>query len=163
MTGMTVADLQARYGVGRSAIYRWLKKLNVPRQQIGRRAYIEPDQIARIDQLWQHLRAGGSLDEFVVGDQAAAPSTTLTSATSAPSLRANSLCQVEYFNYLESAFMKGWLLSTAEVSCLLGIPEADIDSLECFADAGFQFVQTGHRQDGQKAWRVLKDWMSSSA
>jgi hypothetical protein len=61
---MPVASLSDRYGVARSNIYNRLSALQVEPEKQGGKAFINADQLVQMDQLDQHLKAGGTLADF---------------------------------------------------------------------------------------------------
>lgn len=73
--------------------------------------------------------------------------------------------RLTYLEELESAYQNGWLLSTSEVSDLLGFTPKTIASYgEEFSDAGFTFTRVGTRKGGEIAWSIDKqsDWSGAS-
>ncbi|MGL5832372.1 MAG: hypothetical protein ACRC1Z_03965 [Waterburya sp.] len=69
--------------------------------------------------------------------------------------------RLTYLEELESAYQNGWLLSTSEVSDLLGLTSKTIASYgQEFSDAGFLFTRAGTRKGGEIAWSIDKqsDW-----
>jgi DNA-binding Lrp family transcriptional regulator len=73
--------------------------------------------------------------------------------------------RLTYLEELESAYQNGWLLSTSEVSDLLGLTSKTIASYgQEFSDAGFVFARSGTRKGGEIAWSVDKqsDWTRDS-
>lgn len=68
-----------------------------------------------------------------------------------------STSSLSYLKELESAYQNGWLLSTSEVSDLLGFTPKTIASYgEEFSDAGFTFTRAGTRKGGEIAWSIDK-------
>lgn len=73
--------------------------------------------------------------------------------------------RLTYLEELESAYQNGWLLSTSEVSDLLGLTSKTIASYgQEFSDAGFVFARSGTRKGGEIAWSIDKqsDWTRDS-
>lgn len=73
--------------------------------------------------------------------------------------------RLTYLEELESAYQNGWLLSTSEVSDLLGLTSKTIASYgQEFSDAGFVFARCGTRKGGEIAWSIDKqsDWTRDS-
>lgn len=73
--------------------------------------------------------------------------------------------RLTYLEELESAYQNGWLLSTSEVSDLLGLTSKTIASYgQEFSDAGFLFARSGTRKGGEIAWSIDKqsDWKRNS-
>ena len=74
--------------------------------------------------------------------------------------------RLNYLKELEEAYSSGWLLSTSEVSDLLGFTPKTIASYgEEFSDAGFTFMRVGTRKGGEIAWSIDKqsDWSGSNS
>ncbi|MBU6229547.1 MAG: hypothetical protein KGQ93_07615 [Cyanobacteria bacterium REEB459] len=62
-----------------------------------------------------------------------------------------------YFQTLETAVQKGWLLSTSEVAELLDLSQLEVEGYgDSFFEAGFIFRRSGYRKNGEVAWRVSK-------
>lgn len=73
--------------------------------------------------------------------------------------------RLTYLEELESAYQNGWLLSTSEVSDLLGLSPKTIANYGTeFNDAGFSFTRAGTRKGGEIAWSIDKqsDWKRNS-
>lgn len=73
--------------------------------------------------------------------------------------------RLNYLKELEEAYQSGWLLSTSEVSDLLGFTPKTIASYGSeFSDAGFTFTRVGTRKGGEIAWSIDKQssWNESS-
>ncbi len=62
-----VANLSDRYGVVRSNIYNRLSALKIEPEKQGNKAYINADQLALMDALDVHVKAGGKLSDFRSG------------------------------------------------------------------------------------------------
>jgi hypothetical protein len=64
---------------------------------------------------------------------------------------------LNYFDRLEDAAQKAWLLSTSELADLFDVSPKEIERQgESFTEAGFVFSRAGRRQNGEIAWRVKK-------
>ncbi len=77
-----------------------------------------------------------------------------------------STSRLNYLKELEEAYQNGWLLSTSEVSDLLGLTPKTIASYgQEFSDAGFSFTRAGIRKGGEIAWSIDKqsDWIESAS
>jgi hypothetical protein len=61
---MPVASLSDRYGVARSNVYNRLSALQIEPEKQSGKSFINADQLAQMDQLDQHLKAGGTLGDF---------------------------------------------------------------------------------------------------
>ncbi len=68
-----VADLPNRYGVVRSNIYNRLSALKIEPEKQGNKAYINADQLALMDALDVHVKAGGKLSDFRSGGLSYSP------------------------------------------------------------------------------------------
>ena len=65
--------------------------------------------------------------------------------------------RLNYLKELEEAYHNGWLLSTSEVSDLLGLtPKTIANYGQEFDDAGFTFSRVGTRKGGEIAWLIDK-------
>ena len=74
--------------------------------------------------------------------------------------------RLTYLEELESAYSNGWLLSTSEISDLLGLTPKTIASYgQEFSDAGFTFTRAGTRKGGEIAWSIDKqsEWIESTS
>ena len=77
-----------------------------------------------------------------------------------------STSRLTYLKELEEAYQNGWLLSTSEVSDLLGMtPKTIANYGQEFNDAGFTFARAGTRKGGEIAWSIDKqsDWMGATS
>jgi hypothetical protein len=63
---MPVASLSDRYGVARSNVYNRLSALHIEPEKQSGKSFINADQLAQMDQLDQHLKAGGTLGDFSI-------------------------------------------------------------------------------------------------
>ncbi len=71
--------------------------------------------------------------------------------------QSNTNNRLNYLKELEEAYQNGWLLSTSEVSDLLGLAPKTIASYgQEFNDAGFSFARVGTRKGGEIAWSIDK-------
>ena len=65
--------------------------------------------------------------------------------------------RLNYLKELEEAYQNGWLLSTSELSDLLGFAPKTIAGYgEELSDAGFTFTRSGTRKGGEIAWSIDK-------
>lgn len=60
-----VSQLQARYGIDRSAVNNMLKALNIKSERCGNKSCITSEQLQLMDALDSHVKAGGTMAEFV--------------------------------------------------------------------------------------------------
>ncbi len=61
---LSLAELEARYGVKTGALYERFKAAGIERNGSGRRAYLSRAQIELMDDLDQHLKQGGRFADF---------------------------------------------------------------------------------------------------
>ena len=174
-----VNQLISRYGLARSAVYKRMKDLDISREKIGNRAYINADQLAEMDALHEFIKMGGNMAEFLARRGGSSDQSDIDFDESDSSELAfnssdmmklmtvfaeelvNKLQPVDplaYYESLESAARKGWKLRTSELCHLLKLSEKEIESYgQTFYEAGFEFNRSGFRSGGEAAWRVTKD------
>ncbi|MGL5941062.1 MAG: hypothetical protein ACRC2S_11820 [Waterburya sp.] len=190
-----LAQLPSRYGIARSNLYNRIKDLKIESVKQGRKALINAEQLELLDGLHAHLERGGTTLGFIQllkkrGYQLTHESTVNSAVSysedlnhSEPTISLNptalvnlietvvkrivpqSTRRLTYLEELESAYQNGWLLSTSEVSDLLGLTSKTIASYgQEFSDAGFLFARSGIRKGGEIAWSIDKqsDWTRDS-
>ncbi len=59
-----VSQLQSRYSIGKQAVYNRLDALGVKPFKEGNRSYITAMQLRLLDELHQHIAAGGTMADF---------------------------------------------------------------------------------------------------
>jgi hypothetical protein len=181
-----LTQLPSRYGIARSNLYNRIKDLKLESVKQGRKAFVNAEQLQLLDGLHAHLGRGGTTLGFIQllkkkGQNALstverpASYLTETSQESEPIIAINPVALVStiemvvkrivpqstrrltYLEELESAYQNGWLLSTSEVSDLLGLTSKTIASYgHEFSDAGFLFTRAGTRKGGEIAWSIDK-------
>lgn len=172
-----VSQLPSRYGIARSALYTRLKDLQIEPVKSGRKAYVDSQQLQLLDELHEHISKGGFTSDFLKQQQQQTSNTENSSALvqdspvqmtglqpSALVAMVSSIVQrllphnpLDYLQALESAYEKGWLLSTSELADLLKLSPKTIASYGLsFEDAGFVFTRCGKRKRGEIAWLVEK-------
>lgn len=182
-----VSNLEGRYSLARSAVYKRMEQLGIGPQRVGKRAYITGQQLALMDDLHAFInQQGGSAAEFVEargllrspqgGNSNRPPAGNSGSSELAnfPAdmgglisgivteviTRLGGVPQADplgYFQILETAVQKGWLLSTSEVAKLLDLSQTEVQGYgDSFFEAGFIFRRSGYRKNGEAAWRVTK-------
>ena len=60
-----VNQLSGRYALARSAVYMRLHQLQINPHRVGRRTYLAPPELARMDALHRFIQAGGTAPEFL--------------------------------------------------------------------------------------------------
>ena len=181
-----VSQLEGRYSLARSAVYKRMEQLGIAPQRIGKRAFITGRDLALMDELHAFINhQSGSAAEFIEArglrrPTAKGPSqgnggyTSENGAALAPTDLGSFVRSIvtevfnglgalpsgdrlNYFDRLEAAAQNGWLLSTTELGDLLDLSPAEIDRYgDSFFEAGFIFRRSGYRKNGQVAWRVTK-------
>ena len=175
-----VSQLPSRYGIARSALYNRLKDLQIKPLKEERKAYVNAEQLKRLDELHEHISKGGVTSDFLKQKEQRGTPVSSTEESSALvqdspgqlfSLQSGALVAVVeaivkrlkpssplfYLRELEEAYEKGWLLSTSEVADLLRLSPKTIASYgNSFEDAGFVFTRCGRRKGGEIAWMIGK-------
>ncbi len=177
-----VSQLEGRYDLARSAVYKRMEQLGIAPERVGKRSYITAEQLYLMDELHTFINQGGSAAEFVEarglrprpkggGQGANGTSSSLannpgdlggfiSAIVSEVVTRIGGVTQpdpLQYFEWLESAARNGWLLSTSEIAALFDLPPREIENLgDSFFEAGFNFSRSGYRKNGEVAWRVTK-------
>jgi DNA-binding Lrp family transcriptional regulator len=182
-----LTQLPSRYGIARSNLYNRIKDLKLESVKQGRKAFVNADQLQLLDGLHAHIERGGTTLGFIQllkkqGYQLTHDSTVNSPVSysedlnhSEPTISLNptalvnvietvvkrivpqSTRRLTYLEELESAYQNGWLLSTSEVSDLLGLTSKTIASYGIeFSDAGFLFTRAGTRKGGEIAWSIDK-------
>jgi len=178
-----VSQLEQRYDLARSAVYKRLKDLGIKPQRVGIKSYLNAQQIMLMDEFHAFVQGGGTMAEFLefrgslldpVDPPQDSPMDSSNLALNQPDMiRLVSAIAAEiatqfqppppepdllaYFEALERAAQKGWLLKTSELSAFLDLTPAEIQSYgDRFAEAGFLFTRAGYRAGGEVAWRVSK-------
>jgi hypothetical protein len=177
-----VNQLQDRYSLARSAVYKRMEQLGIAPERIGQRAYINAQQLRLMDDLHVFINQGGSAAEFVEarglrptqgspspaqGGNGSALATTpgdfggLISAIVSEVMNRVGLGAepdpLKYFETLENAARNGWLFSTTELAGLMDLSPREIEGFgDRFTEAGFIFSRSGYRKNGEVAWRVAK-------
>lgn len=190
-----LSQLPSKYGIARSNLYNRIKDLGIETVKQGRKAFVTAADLQLLNGLHAHLERGGTTFGFIQilkkkGPLALStvdrPASYLTerSQQSEPIIAINPIALVStietvvkrmippsnnrlnYLKELEEAYQSGWLLSTSEVSDLLGfVPKTIASYGKEFSDAGFTFTRTGTRKGGEIAWSIDKqsDWDKSGS
>lgn len=179
---MKIKELQERYGLKtRQSIYDWIKaaKLTLPKDERGH-AYATPEQIEVLDQLAEHLKAGGTLGSFTpvsspeiytstdsqidtsdpatvyslvdtVNSEVDSPMVMLERLVGAIASNIQPRSPLWFHEELEKASKQDWILSTSEVESLIGVkPKGEV-----FHRGGWEFTRAG-KIGNQGAWMVNK-------
>lgn len=184
----SVVDLVTRYGVSKSNIYNRLHALAdrghamEPEKQ-GKTAIYNADQVALMDQLDQHLAAGGTLANFgedisptsPVGqiqksyrtqDRSESTPAALGIASMVDAIATKLLAlqsdrpgaappssdPLANLKALQEACDRGWLLSSSQLSPLVGLKSVHGKEFERY---GFKFIKAG-KNGAESAWKVEK-------
>ncbi|NJO94546.1 MAG: hypothetical protein HC820_09865 [Hydrococcus sp. RM1_1_31] len=172
-----ITQLPSRYGIARSNLYIRLKDLGIEPEKMGKKGFVNAEQLQLLDALHDHIQKGGTTGEFLKSldsdrpqiDPALVISTTGQNPLFHPPtlvavveaivkrLLPTTGSRLSYLRELEEACERGWLLSTSEVADLLGLSPRTIAAYgQEFSDAGFVFTRTGTRKGGEIAWLIDK-------
>ncbi|MEH1853772.1 MAG: hypothetical protein V7L11_19350 [Nostoc sp.] len=61
-----ILELQKKYGIGRDAFYARTRYLRITTWKIGKKAYLDAEQIIQMDGLHDHIQATGKMDGYPV-------------------------------------------------------------------------------------------------
>jgi hypothetical protein len=178
-----VSQLQSRYDLARSAVYKRMEQLGIATKRVGKHSHISGQQLRLMDELHVFIKQGGSAAEFVEarglqkrqGNNGNGQSNGGSALTTTPGDFGGLISAIvsevinrvgfgpepdplEYFETLENAACNGWLLSTSELAGLLDMSPREIESFgDRFSEAGFMFSRSGYRKKtGEIAWKVAK-------
>ncbi|KAI9131042.1 hypothetical protein [Acaryochloris sp. CCMEE 5410] len=167
-----VSQLQERYNIKRSALYNRLSALELQPTKVGRRAFITPADVVRLDALGDHIEAGGTIHDFteqpssvgagaltVAADDGTAPmaqNTNFATFLDAFSTRPDPLKMLlNRLDLLEKAATHEWLLPTSDLSMALGLSRRSVGKYPKFERYGFVFTKVG-QMGTETSWRVQK-------
>jgi hypothetical protein len=179
-----VSQLQDRYSLARSAVYKRMEQLGIVPKKVGQRSYIGAQELGLMDELHVFINQGGSAAEFVEarglgqrprnngngngqssggaglattpGDFGSMISAIVSEVISRVGMGAEP-DPLKYFETLENAARNGWLLSTSELAGLVDLSPKEIERYgDRFFEAGFIFSRSGYRKNGEIAWKVTK-------
>lgn len=184
LDSLTIKDLEARYGVARSNIYNRINGLKEkgyrmePEKQAGKSIF-NADQVAVMDALDSHIKAGNEIASFPGADGVAPASyglqdkaeltyrtqdiepkfdqslmlALMVDAVAGKLQNLQPADPLVNLRSLEEACDRGWLLSTSQLAQLLGLKSL---SGKEFSRYGFRFTRVG-RNGAESAWRVGKE------
>lgn len=87
---ISILELQKKYGIGRDPLYNRMRYLQITTWKIGKKAYLDAEQIAHMDGLHDHIKTTGKMEGYPVPppsgpveteNEQPTPTTTLTVAT----------------------------------------------------------------------------------
>ena len=136
-----VSQLQSRYSIGKQAVYNRLDALDIKPFKEGNRSYITADQLRLLDELHQHIAAGGTMADFSAKKDSPADTVDIVSSqldtvdkpilspvaanfgelVKAIATAIQPADPLHYMDVLERAAEKGWLLTTKEVRQLISV------------------------------------------
>ncbi|PZV07895.1 MAG: hypothetical protein DCF32_06125 [Leptolyngbya sp.] len=175
-----VSQLQDRYSLARSAVYKRMQDLRIVPEKVGQRSYITAPQLQLLDELHRFVNQGGSAAEFIEarglrqrpssnGNGQAGGGSDLAITPNDFGGMLGALAELmgrmgigqpdplKYFETLEDAARNGWLPSTSELAGLLDLSPREVESYgDRFSEAGFIFSRSGYRKNGEIAWKVTK-------
>lgn len=169
-----VSQLQSRYGIGKQAVYNRLDTLDIKPFKEGNRSFISPDQVRSLDQLHEHILAGGKMADFSPVDTVDKPSVLDQDLTSQliqlPESKDSGLIDqlrsllahhappadpLWYMPILERAKASEWLISTSQIKRLIGVEPRCKKGKKTFTYGSFVFAKSG-KMGRETAWRVMK-------
>lgn len=167
---MKIKDLLERYNLKtRQALYDRLKALNIELDKDDRGHNIATEeQVEILDQLDEHLNAGGIMSNFtpvseVVADAALdtlpplPPTPTLISLLDRVLDRITPKDPLSHHTHLERASAMSWELSTSEVGELIGVKPRGKEYMRgCWMFERIKTLQGFKRIGNEAAWRVYK-------
>jgi hypothetical protein len=175
-----VSQLQDRYSLARSAVYKRMQDLRIVPEKVGQRSYITAPQLQLLDELHLFVNQGGSAAEFIEarglrqrpgnsGNGQSGSGSDLAITPNDFGGMIGALAELmgrmgfgqpdplKYFETLENAARNGWLPSTSELAELIDLSPREIESYgDRFSEAGFIFSRSGYRKNGEIAWKVTK-------
>ncbi|MBW4484413.1 MAG: hypothetical protein KME14_17910 [Tildeniella torsiva UHER 1998/13D] len=178
-----VSQLQSRYDLARSAVYKRMEQLGIVPKRVGKHSHISGQQLRLMDELHVFINQGGSAAEFVEArglqqrpgnnngnGQSGGGSALTTTPGDFGGLISAIVSEVmsrvglgpepdplKYFETLENAARNGWLFSTSELAGLVDLSPREIERYgDRFSEAGFIFSRSGYRKNGEIAWKVTK-------
>lgn len=175
---LLVSQLSERYNLVRSAVYKRLEALGIKPERVGNKAYVNAEQIARLDDLHEFIQAGGTTAEYQelrgIQKPTEPPEQSSGLSTISPDLaRFVAAIATEivsrfqpqppepspysYYEVLEQAYRNGWVLKTSEIADLLDLLPSEMRHYgDSFSEAGFVFTKAGYRVGGEVGWQVSK-------
>lgn len=169
---LPVTDLMDRFGISKTVLYARFKVLKIETFRVGRKAYVDGEQLALLDGLQDYLNAGKSTAEFLeyaglltpkpsLPKSVELPNESIAAAAVSPSpaiVSADVHCPLhwtERLRFLEETFTHRWLLSTSQLAELLGLSPMTLARMQECDRNGFQFVRAG-MNGSEIAWEVKK-------
>jgi hypothetical protein len=165
-----IKDLLERYELKtRQALYDRLKALDIEldKDERGHNQATE-DQVELLDQLNEHLKAGGIMSNFTPVSEVAVdssldtlpslpPSNTLVTLLDRILDRVTPKDPLSHHTHLERASAMSWELSTSEVRGLIGVKPRGKEYMRgCWVFERIKSPQGFKRIGNEAAWRVYK-------
>lgn len=63
---ISILELQKKYGIGRDSLYSRMRYLQITTWKIGKKAYLDAEQIIQMDGLHDHIQATGKMDGYPI-------------------------------------------------------------------------------------------------
>ncbi|MBG1265468.1 hypothetical protein [Nostoc sp. WHI] len=176
-----VAALLDRYNLGKQAVYNRIDALDIKTFKQGNKSYITASDVELLDQLHDHISAGGKMDDFkspkteLVNspldrlDTSSRLVDRLDTTTGQPDLALGEVVQLveaiarhlrpaeplQHLKALEEAAAAGWLLSSSEVEGLIRCKPRVKSGESQFTRGSFSFVRSG-KIGNQSGWKVVR-------
>ena len=177
---LTTRQAAERYGCENnySTFHNRMTKLGIKPERRGRSSYLSSTQVQLLDRLDGHLKHGGTFSNFVIGEEEVTPITkndkvmelaTTTDSSIAPKSSIGSaeiiaaLQALSSSNYdiltpqkrLKEAAEEGFLLTTEQVSKIVGLSHSTISSWKSGTKKlGFSFSK--EHEGSSVVWRVSR-------
>jgi len=167
-----VGELPRRWGISRSVAYKRMQELGIQGYKDGRRSYVTGEQLQLLDELDAHIRADGTVAEFLERKGIA--------AADKPAKQQQADASVERFTdtverlaeafggseipedplwdlrQLQAAEDHGWLLSSRRLALILGLTPQTINKRRPQFESG-GFLLVAHKVvRRQQLWRVTR-------
>jgi hypothetical protein len=165
-----VSDLPLRFLIGKQALYNRLDALDLKPTKVGKRAFVNGEQLKLLDELHAHILEGKTMAEFKSAtsqldkvDKSSGLTTehpeTLTNLieviSKAIERTTPQRSPLWYMNELEQAVNKNWWLTTSEIQRLIGVKPVTQKGTQAYPRGCFLFTKAG-KLGRQTVWKIDK-------
>lgn len=145
-------NVPQRYDIARSLLYTRMKDLNIKPEKDSKQAYLNATQLAQLDALDQHIKAGKTTGEFLSAKDRQLTQSSVPLANFTPSIYFPSkYLHLQYLECLDRAAAQNWLLTSKEVKKLIGVSPIGAR----YVRGSFVFVKCG-KIGRSRSWKVEK-------